>query len=80
MNISLPDSLQEFILAQVASGGYGSVSDYIGELVRADHAHTSLEAEVIKGLESGEPTPMTSADWSALRDRIRLSEPGRRNA
>jgi antitoxin ParD1/3/4 len=80
VNISLPDSLQEFILAQVAKGGYGSVSDYIGELVRADHANTSLEAEVIKGLESGEPTPMTSADWSELRDRIRLSEPGRRNA
>ncbi|HXT61141.1 MAG TPA: type II toxin-antitoxin system ParD family antitoxin [Pirellulales bacterium] len=78
MNISLPDSMQEFILAQMAKGGYGSVSDYIGELVRADHAQASLEAEVVRGLESGEPTPMTSGDWSELRSRIQRPEPGRR--
>jgi antitoxin ParD1/3/4 len=78
MNISLPDSMQEFILAQMAKGGYGSVSDYIGELVRADHAQASLKAEVVGGLESGEPTPMTSGDWSELCSRIQRPEPGRR--
>lgn len=78
MNISLPDSLQQFVLAQVAKGGYGSVSDYIGELVRADCAHAALEAEVVKGLESGESTPMTPENWSELRNRIRHPEHGRR--
>ena len=73
MNISLPDSLQEFVLAQVAKGGFGGVSDYIGELVRADRAHAS---EVVEGLESGESTSMTPEDWSELRDRIRRPERG----
>ena len=70
MNISLPANLQEFVFAQVAKGGYGSVSEYIGKLVRADHAQASLDAEVVKGLQSGESTPMTSADWNELRNRI----------
>lgn len=70
MNISLPDSLQEVVLAQVAKGRYGSVSDYIGELVRADHAQTSLEEEIVKGLESGDSTPLTADNWNELRDRV----------
>jgi antitoxin ParD1/3/4 len=74
MNIFLPDSVQEFVLAQVATGGYGSVSDYIGELVRADRAQRSLEAEVIKGLESGESTPMAPEEWSELRNRTRRAK------
>ena len=71
MNISLPDHLQEFVLDQVAKGGYGSVSDYIGGLVRADCVQASFEAEIVKGLESGESTPMTASDWSELRSRVR---------
>lgn len=74
MNISLPDSMQEFVLAQAARGGYGSVSDYIGELVRADHAQSALEAEVVKGLASGESTPLAAADFDELRGRVRHRE------
>lgn len=44
MSISLPDNLHEFVLDQVAKGGYGSVHDYIRELVRRQTA----------GLPSGE--------------------------
>lgn len=73
MNISLPDNLQQFALAQVAKGSYGSISDYIGELVRADCAQASLEAEVIKGFQSGDSTPMTADDWGELRKRVRQS-------
>ena len=36
MNISLPDSLRRFIEYKVDTGGCGSVSDYIRELVRID--------------------------------------------
>lgn len=76
MNVSIPDNIQQLVLAQVAKGGYGSVSDYIGELVRADHAQTSLEAEVMQGLASGESTPMTPAEWSDLRNRVRRQDRG----
>lgn len=36
MNISLPESLRRYIEYKVDAGGYGSVSDYIRELVRID--------------------------------------------
>lgn len=73
MNISLPDSLHDFVIDQVAKRGYGSVSEYIGELVRADLAQASLEDEIVKGIKSGESTPMTADDWNALRSRARQS-------
>jgi antitoxin ParD1/3/4 len=71
MNISLPDSLHDFVLDQVAKGRYSSASEYIGELVRAERAQASLETEVVEGLQSGEATPMTSDDWNELRRRVR---------
>jgi hypothetical protein len=36
MNISLPEPLKEFVNRQVSSGRYGSVSEYVRELVRED--------------------------------------------
>lgn len=77
MNISLPDGLQQFVLDQVTKGGYGSASEYIGELVRAEQAETSLEAEIINGLESGAATPMAPDDWVELRNRVRRHRQGR---
>lgn len=76
MNVSLPSSLHDLVLAQVAKGGYGSVSEYIGELVRADCAQASFESEVVKGIESGNSTPMTPEDWTELRDRVERASHG----
>ena len=36
MNISLPDTMRDYIEEQVAQGGYSSVSEYFRELVRQD--------------------------------------------
>jgi antitoxin ParD1/3/4 len=36
MNIALPESLETFVRERVADGGYSSVSEYVGELIRAD--------------------------------------------
>ena len=40
MNISLPEQLRDFVLKQVESG-YGSASEYIRELIRADERVSS---------------------------------------
>ena len=40
MNTSLPERLREFVLTQVEAG-YGSASEYIRELIRADEARKS---------------------------------------
>ncbi len=70
MNISLPDPLKDFIENQVASGRYSSVSEYVRELVRKDEkrkAQEKLEALLLEGLQSGDSTEMTRADWEEIR-------------
>jgi len=74
MNIALPEPLKEFVQRRVAEEGYSSVSEYIRELIRAQQkqlAKDHLEAEILKGLQSGDPTPMTRDDWDHLRNELR---------
>ena len=74
MNISLPDDLKAFIEQQVASGGYGSVSEYVRELLRAAkkaEAQARLEALLLEGLNSGEPVEITPEFWENIRRRAR---------
>ncbi len=74
MNIALPAALKQFVQEQVQRGGYSSVSEYIRDLIRSDQtekARQALEAEILKGLESGNPTPMTPEDWAEIRAEVR---------
>lgn len=74
MNIALPENLKSFVQRQVEMGGYSSVSEYVRELIRKDQkekAREALEAEILKGLDSGEATPMTADDWQAIREEVK---------
>jgi antitoxin ParD1/3/4 len=74
MNIALPKPMKAFVQSQVAKRGYSSASEYVRELIRADQDErvwTALEAEILKGLQSGKPTPMTRDDWEAIRQEVR---------
>jgi antitoxin ParD1/3/4 len=69
MNVSLPDSLKDYVEEQVAAGGYGTSSEYLRELIRADKkrkAQERLEALLLEGLESGDPIPVTPRFWKEL--------------
>ena len=69
MNISLPDSLKEWIEHQVADGGYATASEYVRELIRADEkrkAEDQLEALLLTGLQ-GEATEFTPDEWKTIR-------------
>jgi antitoxin ParD1/3/4 len=60
-NVSLPDGMKAFVEEQVQTGGYGSVSEYVRELVRRhqkERAQARLEELLLEGLESGEPVPL----------------------
>ena len=62
LNISLPQSLKEYVEAQVESSGYSTPSEYIRTLLRDDQkrrAEDRLEALLLEGLESGAPIPVT---------------------
>jgi antitoxin ParD1/3/4 len=70
VTISLPDSLKEFVDTQVATKGYGNVSEYFRSLLREaqqNEADARLEALLLEGLASGEPIPVTKEFWTDLR-------------
>lgn len=55
VTIALPDSLKAFIDRQVASKGYGNVSEYVRSLLRealAKEEDVRLEALLLEGLAS----------------------------
>lgn len=74
LNISLPDTLGEFVEERVARDGYDTVSDYLRELIHEDQrreAQAKLDALLQEGLDSGPSTPMTAQDWSDIRDEVK---------
>lgn len=76
MNISLPEPLKEFVDRQVARAGYGSVSDYVRDLIRQDQvrqAERHLSELVRAGLESGRSRPVDARYWAAKRATLRAS-------
>src|SRR5262249_32829582 len=70
VTISLPESLKQFVDAQVASKGYGDISEYFRSLLREAQereADARLEALLLEGLASGDPIPVDDKFWSELR-------------
>lgn len=83
MNIALPEAMKRFVQDQVEQGGYSSVSEYVRDLIRADQrgkARQALETEILKGLQSGASTPMTSQDWEEIREEVRKRHANPKNA
>ena len=73
LNISLPAPLREWIDAQIKGGRYGNASEYLRELIRRDQerqAQDRLEALLLEGVRSGEPSPLTQQDWAELRTKV----------
>ncbi len=72
MNISIPDPLKEFVDQQIASGRYGSVSEYVRELIREDEkrkAQLKLEGMLLEGLNSP-AKEMTKKNWDVLKKQV----------
>ena len=73
VTISLPESLKEFIEAQVAKEGFGTVSEYFRALIRDDRkrkGQETLETMLLEGLQS-EASEMTAKDWQDIRNEVR---------
>ncbi len=51
LNISLPATLKEYIEGQVASGDWGTPSEYVRELIRRDKERRlgNLQADLLAG-------------------------------
>ena len=81
MNIAIPKQLKSFVQRQVERRGYSSVSEYVRDLIRGDQERQDvalLEAEFLKGLDSGPATPMTKQDWQDIHEEVRRRSANRR--
>src|ERR1700728_2577502 len=68
VTISLPDSLKAFVDGQLASKGYGNVSEYFRSLLRdaqAKEQDARLEALLLEGLAS-KSLPLDRDFWKRL--------------
>ncbi|MEH2042557.1 type II toxin-antitoxin system ParD family antitoxin [Nostoc sp.] len=73
INISLPESMKAFVEEQVAQGGYGSVSEYLQELITQDQKRKMqehIEELLIAGLESGETIEVNDEWWQQKRTHL----------
>jgi antitoxin ParD1/3/4 len=78
MNISLPEALKSFVDKQVASGAYGTSSEYLRELIRRDQGRLQLRGLLLEGAESAPGSPADRAWFAGLRKRVRKGGGARR--
>jgi hypothetical protein len=74
LQVNLPQHLKAAAEQRAEAAGYGSVDNYIASLIEADDLapiSSAMEAELIKGLESGRPEDITPEFLSALKRRAR---------
>jgi antitoxin ParD1/3/4 len=76
MNISLPDTLKEFVDHQVGVRGFGTSSEYVRELIRKDQDRQQLRGVLMAGAQSAPVGPADSTYFAQLRSRVQA----RRNA
>jgi len=74
MNISLPDSLKSFVDEQVARRGYGTSSEYVRGLIRADQDRQRLRDLILDGAASPPTAVVDDAYFIGLRDRVRQAK------
>jgi antitoxin ParD1/3/4 len=74
VTISLPESLRAFIDHQLATKGYGNVSEYFRSLLREaqkEEEDGRLEVLLLEGLASGDDVPVTPEFWKDLKAEAR---------
>ncbi len=83
MNISLPDSMKQYVDEQVNTGSYSSASEYVRELVRADQKRRDkerLEKILLDSLNSGDAIEVTPEMIEDVRNRLRARSTNRQLA
>jgi antitoxin ParD1/3/4 len=78
MNISLPDSLKDFVDEQVNQRGYGTSSEYVRELIRKEQERLQLRGLLLAGASSAPTKPVDGAYFEGLRKKVRSTKSGAR--
>jgi antitoxin ParD1/3/4 len=78
MNISVPDPMKDWVLAQVETGTYANTSDYVRDLIRKDQEQrtkiASLQKAITEGLESGISDKSFDEIIQSARQKIKAHE------
>ena len=73
MNVSLPETLKDYVQERVAEGTFSNPSDYVRALIREDmrrREEEKLDALLMEGINSGPAEPMTAKDWADIRANL----------
>ncbi|MCL2453841.1 MAG: type II toxin-antitoxin system ParD family antitoxin [Micrococcales bacterium] len=73
MNVSLPESLKDFVDERVDADGYSSSSEYVRALIRRERDRTRLRDLLLEGAASPLTGPVTSEHFEELRERVRTA-------
>lgn len=72
MNVSIPDSMKDWVERQAEDGRYSNASDYVRTLIRRDQerqeAIAVLQAAISDGVASGPAEPL---DLAGFKQRMR---------
>jgi antitoxin ParD1/3/4 len=72
LNISIPDTMKDWINQQISAGQYTSASDYLRDLVRSDQrAKQSIDELLLEGLNSGEPITPGEDYWKNKKNNLK---------
>ncbi|WP_255505753.1 type II toxin-antitoxin system ParD family antitoxin [Mycetocola sp. JXN-3] len=71
MNISLTESLKQFVESQVGDNArYGNASEFMRDLIRREQARSEFRALILEGASSGSGSEINEAYFDRLRSRI----------
>ncbi len=77
MNVSVPDSMREWVQSRIESGEYASVSDYVRDLIRRDQnarvrqlSVDDIRRSIEEGRVAGGTVPAEEV-FARIEDQIR---------
>ncbi len=76
MNVSLPQDLKLWVDEQVKTGGYGTASEFLRDMLRRARErklHRQIDTMLVEAVESGAKIAMDDADWASIRNAARAS-------
>jgi antitoxin ParD1/3/4 len=75
MNVSLPRELKKWVDDQVKSGGYGTASEFLRDMLRRARERQlrrEIDAALVEAVGEGAHTVMDDADWASIRKAARV--------
>ena len=76
MNVSLPDTLRDWVEEQVKGGKYANTSDYIRDLIRHDQDRQDKRKALIGALIEGEDSGVSTRSVPDILEDIRREHAG----